>query len=264
MAALAAAFARATWRKAMWWAVAYAALAAVEGVFYPSIKASAAAMTSLLNTMPAAFRQAFGGYDLQTFAGWMSTEFFAYFGLLAAIAASMFALDAVLRERDRATLEEWLALPTSRADFFWARILVWLALTLAALIPVPPLLWAMAKGFGSPIPAAGLVGATLLTFGLGAVFGGAVLVVSMLARDMGPGLAAGFGIPFVLYMANVALQAANRWTWLQKAIPFHYYHPSTVLTSARLPLGAVGGLLAAAAVLLLAAWWVFERREVTG
>lgn len=264
MAALTAAFARTTWRKAMWWAVAYAGLAALEGAFYPTIRNSAAAMTSLLNSMPAALRQAFGGYDLQTFGGWMSTEFFSYFGLLAAISAALFALDLVLRERDRRTLEEWLALPTSRGAFFWARTLVWLALGLCALIPVPPVLWAMAKGFGSPLPFAGVVGATLLTFALGAVCGAAVLLISMWPRDTGPGMAAALGIPFVLYMANVALQAAGHWAWLQKAIPFHYYRPAAALAAAQLPLGTAGGLLGAAAIFLLLAWWVFEHREVTG
>src|SRR5690348_7098388 len=166
MAALAAAFARATWRKAMWWAVAYLGLAAMEAAFYPAVKSSAAMMTNLINSMPAAFRQAFGGYDLSTFAGWMSTEFFAYFGLLAAISCALYALDVVLRDRDRRTLEEWLALPASRAAFFWGRCLVWLGLTFCALIPVPPLLWAMARGFGSPLSTVGLAGATLLTFGL--------------------------------------------------------------------------------------------------
>jgi ABC-type transport system involved in multi-copper enzyme maturation permease subunit len=264
MGALAAAFARASWRKAMWWAVAYTALAAMEGAFYPTIRSSAATMTSLLNAMPAAFRQAFGGYDLHTFGGWMSTEFFAYFGLLAAMAAAFLALDVVLRERDRHTLEEWLALPVSRGAFFWGRIAVWLVLTLAAVAPVPPLLWGMARGFSSPLPAGGVVGAALLTFALGAVFGAAVLAAGMLCREMGPGVALALALPFLLYMANVVLQAANRLAWLQRAIPFHYYRPAATLASTHPPLAAIGGLLLAAAILLLVAWWAFERREVAG
>ena len=143
--------------------MAYAALAGLEGAFYPTVRGSAAALSAVLPNMPV----------------------FASFALRAALAASLLAPDAVLRERDRRTLEEWLALPATRRSFFWGRTIVWLALNVCALLPVPPLLWLMGRGFGRSLPAAGLINAALLTFAVAAVCGGAALLLSVAVRTGG-------------------------------------------------------------------------------
>lgn len=242
--------------------VLMAGLAAFTAAFFPSVKASSAQLQEYIDSLPPAFREAFGIESFSTIQGFLATEFYTFAWLLILglyfgyRAGHLIAGDV---ESDR--IELWLALPISRARLLGERYL--------ALVPtmvVVNVLGALAvvgavAAIGESIGAVELVAVHALSVPYFLTCAGIGLALSAVTDTADQAARGALGIIFGLFLVD-SLTAASDFEWLGLLSPTHYYEPSAVLVRARYDLAAAAILLVAALALVGLSTWLFRRRDL--
>lgn len=235
-------------------ASAFASLATDRGAF-------ARSMTALARTY---FYILPDPHRLDTLAGYVLWRAWGTLPLIATIWAVSAAAGAVRGDEEKRVVDAWLAAGVSR----WRLVAFRLAgFGLAALAAAAAAGTATMLGAAStePIPADRVAGQALaLWLFLLAVFAIAFLAAQLPATVRGAQGAAA-GVLLVLYMANVAGRADQRWDGLAWISPFHWYDATDVLApGGRLDLAGVGLTVLVAAGAAGLAVLGFARRDLRG
>jgi ABC-2 type transport system permease protein len=254
------------WRALLAWSVGAALLSAVYIFFYPAIRVGGAGIQKLLDSMPAAFRNAFlgsGGNYLSP-SGYLGTELFSLLAPVLLLVMGILAGGrALAAEESNGTIDLLLSTPIRRRTLavekavggllplFVVTAAIWLVV--AAIGPSQ----GITVGLGGL--AVALVAVALLAAGFGMV---AFLVASATgSSSLGGGLAAALAV--ALYVLNVVGSLVPALTAFSNAVsPFHWAGGAGVLTNGVAWSGLL--LLVACPIVLLGlSILLYERRDLT-
>lgn len=254
------------WRALVAWSAGAVLLSVTYILFYPSIHASGAGIQQLLNSMPAALRNAFLGSGVSYLSptGYLGTELF---GLLVPVLLLVMGVlggsRAVAGEERNGTIDLLLSTPMRRRrlvveksagallPLFAVAAAIWVAV--AAVGPSQGL----SVGLGSL--AVALVGVGLLAAGFGML--AFVVASSAGSSAVGGGVAAALAV--ALYVLNVIGSVVPALTGLANAVsPFHWDGGPGVLSNGVAWSGMLL-LIACPIVLLGLAIPLYERRDLT-
>jgi ABC-2 type transport system permease protein len=116
--------ARDHWRSYVAWTLGALALVGIELSVYPTVRSSAAGLTSFLDNFPDAFKQIFRKEDYTSGAGFLSTELFSMMLPLIFISiGASWGANASAQEEERRTADILLTLPISRARILLIKIM---------------------------------------------------------------------------------------------------------------------------------------------
>jgi ABC-2 type transport system permease protein len=116
--------ARDHWRSYVAWTLGALALVGIELSVYPTVRSSAAGLTSFLDNFPDAFKQIFRMEDYTSGAGFLSTELFSMMLPLIFISiGASWGANASAQEEERRTADILLTLPISRARILLIKIM---------------------------------------------------------------------------------------------------------------------------------------------
>ncbi|HEY8755954.1 MAG TPA: ABC transporter permease subunit [Candidatus Dormibacteraeota bacterium] len=253
------------WRALIAWSAGAILLSVTYISFYPSIHASGAGIQQLLNSLPAALRNAFlgNGVSYLSPAGYLGTELF---GLLVPVLLLVMGVlagsRALAAEEKDGTIDLILSTPLRRRRLVIEKAVgalvplgaivaaVWLAVTLIG--PSQGLTVSLGR------LAAALVAVALLGAGFGMV---AFVVASATASpSLGGGVAAALAV--AMYVLNVVGSVVPALTGFANAVsPFHWDGGPGVLTDGVAWSGMLL-LIACPIVLLGLAIVVYDRRDL--
>jgi ABC-2 type transport system permease protein len=115
--------ARDHWRSYVAWTLGALALVGIELSVYPTVRSSAAGLTSFLDNFPDAFKQIFRMEDYTSGAGFLSTELFSMMLPLIFISVgASWGANATAQEEERRTADILLTLPISRVRILSIKI----------------------------------------------------------------------------------------------------------------------------------------------
>jgi ABC-2 type transport system permease protein len=241
-----------------------AAIILLVGALVPSLKAVnlGAYLTSSVGR--ALIGSNVGARALQTFAGYLSVEFYSvWFGLFFGGYLAFAAGGIVARPIEDGTIELALARPFSRRRFYLERsgalLLVGLIMSVWALaaVWVDTFIFAGAHVEWRWVVLTQLAGGAFLVFALG--LGAVISACSNVARTAG---SAAIGLLVLGYLLNSLAGLSNRLTWMSHLSPFHYAQLSAILVQHQITwwhLVLLSGLGVSGAI---AGLIVFERRDL--
>lgn len=239
-----------------------AGMAAFTAAFFPSVKESAPQLQDYIDSLPPAFREAFGVESFASIQGFLATEFYTFawllvLGLYFGYRAGHLIAGDVESER----IELWLALPVSRA-----RLLVERYVALVPTMIVVNVLGALAvvgavAAIGESIGAVELLAVHALSIPYFLTCAGIGLALTVVTDTADRAARGALGIIFGLFLVE-SLTAASDFDWLGLLSPTHYYDPSAVLVRAQYDLGGAAILLVAAFALVGLSVWLFRRRDL--
>ncbi len=254
--------ARDHWRSYLTWTFGALAMVGIQLSIYPTVRSSAAGLTSFLDNFPKAFKQVFRMENYTTGAGFLSTELFSMLLplIFIAVGASWGASASAQEEEDR-TADILLTLPISRVRVLSIKILT---AVLAQIVLASILITSLVVGIrfvdlplGTTKIIAGVM--TLLTLGilfnaistlLGAVWG---------KKSLALGGAIGLAIAGFLFFSLAPL--VNTFERLTPINPFQW-----TLGSRPLYEGVDVGYTLVSLVVTLALYgtslFVFQRRDI--
>jgi ABC-2 type transport system permease protein len=222
----------------MWWGVGVAALVSIDMLVYRSIKADAAQLNDVYNSLPTAVRNLFSDTgNLTSPIGYLTGR--VYY-LLLPVLLSIFSIgqgaNLIGREEQQGTLELLLARPVSRTKLLLSKL------------------------------AAGALG--MLWLGIVALVIGLLCMVAFLFTALGrPARSAALGIASLFafggYIA-ASLESSVHWLrWPSKLLPYHYYQPSDILKGLPNQKWNLIGFLVALIVLAVGSWLGFRKRDIS-
>jgi len=200
---------------------------------------------------------------LQTFTGYLSFEFYSYFGLFFGGYLAFIAGGIIARPIEDGTIELALARPVNRRRFYLERcgalLLVGALMSVWAVAAV----WVDTRIFGGAHVAwrwlllTQLAGGAFLLFALG--LGAVISARASVARTAS---SAAIGVLILGYLLNSLGTLSDRLTWLTYLSPFHYAQLSAILVQHQLTwwhLILLSGLGVAG---LIAGLIIFDRRDL--
>lgn len=239
-----------------------AGLAAFTAAFFPSVKESAPQLQDYIDSLPPAFREAFGIESFASIQGFLATEFYTFawllvLGLYFGYRAGHLIAGDVESER----IELLLALPVSRARLLNERYLA-LVPTMVVVNVFGAIAVVLAVfAIGESIGAVELLAVHALSIPYFLACAGIGLVLSVSTDTADRAARGALGVIFGLFLVE-SLTAASDVDWLGLLSPTHYYDPSAVLVRNNYDLAGALVLLAAALALLGLATWLFRRRDI--
>ena len=204
-----------------------------------------------------------GARALQTFTGYLSIEFYSWFGLFFGGYLAFISAGIVARSIEDGTIELALARPFSRRRFYLERCAALLLVGALMSVWTVAVVWVDTRLFGGAhvewrwLLLTQLAGGAflILAVGLGAV----ISACANVARTAG---SAAIGALILGYLLNSLASLSDRLAWLAYLSPFHYAQLSAILVQHQIiwwHLVFVGGLGVAA---LIAGLIIFERRDL--
>jgi len=208
------------------YAVGLAATAYVTVLFFPAVEAGMADFERLLQSLPPELMGLFGmagGIDLGTPAGYLFANLFAFFVPWVLILQAVYlGAHAVAGEEERHTLEQVMAQPISRVDFFLAKLGAVKFALAASAVSLFLGTWIGAVQVGMDLDPGKLAAACLSVWTLALLFGTVALAIgSAFGR---PGLAVGLstGLAGISYLWNALVPLAERLEGLADLSPFYH------------------------------------------
>ena len=244
------------------WGIILGLLAAAFVSVFSSIDAQMEQLQQLIQQFPTDLFAFFGvSMESLTALGLLDIKFFSYMPMVLGIFAVAAGSGLLAGDEEKGLLDLVMSHPVSRREFFFGRVLAFLA----ALAAIPAIIWGgFAVAIGqtvldvSPLQIARplvSLGAMVLLFGTLALLLSMVLPSRRMASSVaGLLLVASF---FITGMAELdpGLKAIADFS------PFSYYQGGKAITDG-LNVGWIIGLLVPAVVFTLLAWWRFERRDI--
>lgn len=200
---------------------------------------------------------------IQTFTGYLSFEFYSYFGLFFGGFLAFIAGGIVARPIEDGTIELALARPVSRRRFYLERCGALLLVGVMMSVWAVAVVWVDTRLFGGAHVAwrwlllTQLAGGAFLLFALG--LGAVISACANVARTAS---SAAIGVLILGYLLNSLASLSDRLTWLTYLSPFHYAQLSAILVQHQLTwwhLILLSGLGVAG---LIAGLIIFDRRDL--
>lgn len=237
-------------------------LAGFTAAFYPSVRESAPQLQEYIESLPPAFREAFGVESFATIQGFLATEFYTFAWLL--VLGLYFGYRAgflIASEVETDRIDLLLALPVSRARFLWERYLALVPTMVVVNVLGALAVFAAVLAIGESIGATTLLAVHALSVPYFLACAGIGLVLSVVWDSADRAARGALGLIFGLFLVE-SLTAATDFEWLGLLSPTRYYDPSAVLVRAEYDLVGAAVLLAAALLLVGLATWLFRRRDL--
>lgn len=200
---------------------------------------------------------------LQTFTGYLSFEFYSYFGLFFGGYLAFIAGGIIARPIEDGAIELALARPISRRRFYLERCGALLLVAALMSVWAVAAVWVDTRIFGGAHVAwrwlllTQLAGGAFLLFALG--LGAVISACANVARTAS---SAAIGVLILGFLLNSLASLSDRLTWLTYLSPFHYAQLSAILVQHQLTwwhLILLSGLGVAG---LIAGLIIFDRREL--
>lgn len=254
------------WRALIAWSAGGVLLSVTYVFFYPSIRSSGAGLQQLLDSMPAALRNAFlgSGVSYLSPSGYLGTELFGFLvPALLLVMGVLAASRALAAEERNSTIDLLLSTPIRRR-----RLVVEKAVgALLPLFVIATAIWLAVAAVG---PSQGLtVSLSALAVALAAVallaagFGMLAFVVASATGSSGVGGGMAAALAVAMYVLNVIGSLVPALTGFANAVsPFHWVGGPGVLAYGVAWSGMLL-LIACPIVLLGLAILVYERRDLT-
>jgi len=230
--------------------------------FFPSMSTADIDLDAYAESLPPAFREAFGIVSLSTIEGFLAVEFYQFGWLLmvglylAYLAGGTIAADVASGRMDLT-----LSAPVARRDVVFGRFsgLVPLVLLLNVVIPVVAYVGVLAVGETIAPERLVAVHALAVPYHLCCVALG--IAVSTLVSRPGVAQRVALGGLFALFMFD-SLAATSEYDWAGSLSPTAHYDPSAVLVNAEYDVGGAAVLLAATVALVVLATLRFQRIDL--
>jgi ABC-2 type transport system permease protein len=216
-----------------WWAIGIATYMALVISVYPSFRDQAASLNDSLNQLPTAVKSLIAdtGNYLSPI-GYMSSN--AYYLLLPVVFSVLsIGLGSSLLARDEQdhTLELVLSRPVPRGVVIVARALTGICIMLTVMLATAGVTVLAAWAVGLHISLTRLVLATAMSARLALIFGAMTFMFTAFGKAA---RTASIGIATLLLVASylfASLSGTVHWlSWPAKVLPYHYYHPSEILS----------------------------------
>jgi ABC-2 type transport system permease protein len=254
------------WRALIAWSAGAVLLSVTYILFYPSIHASGAGIQQLLNSLPAALRNAFlgSGINYLSPAGYLGTELFGLLvPVLMLVLGVLAGARALAAEERNGTVDLLLSTPVRRR-----RLVVEKAVgALLPLLVIAAAVWlavaAIGPSQGLTVSLGRLAEALVAVALLGAGFGMLAFVVASAtgSSSLGGGVAAALAV--AMYVLNVVGSVVLALTGFANAVsPFHWDGGPSVLTNG-VPWSGMFLLIACPVVLLGLAIVTYDGRDLT-
>ncbi|MEK7777450.1 MAG: ABC transporter permease subunit [Chloroflexota bacterium] len=263
-------------RLSQWAIVAWAVLLILYGflilLLYPAIQESSGpVLGDYLRSLPEGLLASMGltqevldkilteqGFSI---AGFIGTEYLAWWPVMAGIYAFIFGSGAVAREAERGTMELLLSHPVSRAQVVASKFLAFLAI--AGLLVIATV---AGISLGDLLIDENLdllrVFLAILQGGLAAVtIASYSLLISCITLDPRKAMALAGGIMAVQYILGLLGPLLDSFAWVQRLSLFYYYRPLDVMVQGQFALSSVLVYSRVSVACLAAALVVFQRRK---
>ena len=251
------------------WSVIMALFAGLVGLLYESY-AGQESLAELYESVPEALQAAIG-YEPGLFAGgvvsaeaFIATELYAWWPVVLAVYAVIYAAGAVAGEAERGTLDLVLVQPVPRSRFILGKAAVLLAgLGVVGLVTMAGAEAGLLVTGASASPQ-GLLAVQVQAWALVAAVAGYALAASALTLSYRATLAWAGGVTVLFYVWDLVTATVDPLEPLAPLSLFSYYRALDLLTTGRpsFPGLAVCGAVALAG--LVAALLAFQRRDIRG
>lgn len=229
---------------------------------FPSFSQAGVDFEAYLESLPPAFREAFGVASLTTIEGFLATEFYQFaFVILLGMYAAYVGGRLVAAEVETGRADMVLAGPVSRWRLVVERYLSLLPVFLVVNVVVGLAVYATVLAIDESLAAEKLVVVHLLSLPYLLVCGAIGLALSVLVDRSDTAQRAGLGVVFALFLLD-SLTAATDYDHLGAVSPTRHYDPTAILVNAEYDWIGAGGMLVATAVLVAFAVWWFGRGDV--
>lgn len=250
-----------------WFAVAGGLIALLIGALYEVILA-AIDLTSYLNEFPPEMLAAFGmsssvlGSSEISYAGFMSFEFFPWFGVALVVYALVAAGSQIAGEVERGTIDVVLSSPVPRWVFALSKYLGLLVPLL--IIGLSCVLFSIAAGLiqGVELPVARFLYTGVVMGMLGGAFASVGVFFSVLWLSSQRAQIVLAVIVIGQYVMDVVSKISDDWEFLGRYSLFHYYDTGLILEGFEWTWAPLVIYSAVAATGLVAAIVFFERRDL--
>ena len=248
-----------------WWAIGIALYMVLVISVYPSFKDQAADLNKSLEQLPDAAKALFSDTpDFLSPVGYLSSQiYYLVLPLIYSILTIGLGASLIAKEEQQHTIELLLSRPVSRGGLLLGKALAGLAILLIVSIvnlavTIPTVWWA---GFDG-VSTSGVVLVTFVCAVLSLIFGALAFMLSAMghgAKTISLGVAALVALGGYVISS---LEATVTWLqWPSKLLPYHYFHPSEIL-SGNFTTNECIGFVAAIAVLGVFSWVAFRRRDI--
>ena len=250
-----------------WFAIAGGLIAFAIGMLYEVILA-AIDLTSYLNEFPPEMLAAFGmsssvlGSSEISYAGFMSFEFFPWFGVALVVYALVASGSQIAGEVERGTIDVVLSSPVPRWVFALSKYLGLLVPLI--LIGLSCVLFSIVAGLvqGVELPIARFLYTGIIMGMLGGAFASVGVLFSVLWLSSQRAQIALAVIVIGQYVMDVVSKISDDWEFLGRYTLFHYYDVGLILEGFEWTWAPLIIYSAVAAIGLVATVVFFERRDL--
>lgn len=229
---------------------------------FPSIETSGVDFQAYAESLPPAFRNAFGLEAFGTIEGFLAAEFYQFvwvllFGLYMGYLAGGLLAGAV--EDDR--IELVLSAPLSRTRYLLETYLSLLTPVVVLNVLVFGFVLAALTAIGESLAVQDLLTVHLFSIPYLLVCGAIGLVLSVVFDRAALAERGAIGVIFLLFLLE-SITSGTNFDWLALLSPTHYYDPTEILVRSTYDVEGLVILLGASGALLVVALAVFNRRDV--
>lgn len=250
-------------RGALGLGVMLSALAAVMVAFFPSVEASGVDFESYVESLPPAFREAFGVEALTTIDGFLAAELYQFaWVLLLGLYFAYRGGSLVAGDVERGRMDTLLAAPVSRARVVTESYLSLFGPMVVVNAVTAPVVLVATVLIGDPVDVVDLAAVHLLSLPYLLACSGIGLVLSVTVHDADAAQRGGLGAVFALFLLD-SVSASTNYGWLGAISPTRYYDPTAILVRSEYDVVGAAVLVLAAVALVVAARAVFARVDIT-
>lgn len=237
-------------------------LAGMMIAFYPSVQASGADLQSYLESLPPAFREAFGIEAFTTMGGFLASELYAFgWVLLLGLYVAYRAGGLVAGDVETGRMDVLLSTPLSRTqvvvESFGSLLVPVVAVNVVGFVVV----WVGTTVVGEPVPMVDLAAVHALSVPYLLACGAVGLLLSVTLQRRGLAERGALGVVFALFLVETVASVAG-YGAIAAVSPTAYYDPTAILVRGEYTLLDAGILLAATTALVALSAVAFRRADI--
>ena len=231
--------------------------------FFPSVKASGAAIQEYAKNLPPALSEMFGIEAISTIGGFLATELYQFvWVLLLGVYVAYRAASLVAGDVESGRIDLLLATPVSRSRLLIEQFAALLPVILAVNIVSLPVVYVGTVWVGEPVSLSRLIAVHALSIPYLLTCGGIGLVLSTVTASESLASRAAIGVVFGLFLLE-SLAATAGYDWIGFVSPTRYFDPTAILVAGQVdPLDGLV-LFAASAALVAVARTLFVRADIS-